>query len=253
MQSSSSDSIGQPTGILSLPREIRDKIYYLAIVPDRETTMEAFETTNFDGLPQAWALYRSSKWCSTKAPYWAFTSLSRVCQQLHDEADEVFFQHVSVLIEMPFNNFNNSTRDLTIFKSLIVPPKHLRRITAITIESDDQYIRLIVQGLHYANIRHIVDIKKPRIVDGGCVKWQIEELWEEEPYSEIMQDHLDWLAERNSHTTSRILAAGMDWHVALLRMLDHICGRWAQNFDVKLICGTRDYSDVLIDFTEILH
>ena len=228
----SSESIG----FLSLPPEIRDEIYYLAAEPEKPIKLYAKMKEDYCDVPGNWTLvWRYSRirhLNKLKAP---FTSLSRVCWQLHQEVSKTFFHHVRVSIDF-VNDYDASS-------SSLVPQLHIRRFRAIEVEKDHQRLDFTLPTVTY-RVEICSKLLIEQLPSGSlAVRWTVG--YTRGPYRrplERTRDRLDGLlellSERNIHVAKRLLGAQTDRLAALQCLLNHVDGRWEEDDVARLIRGT---------------
>ncbi|KAK3723659.1 hypothetical protein LTR37_001540 [Vermiconidia calcicola] len=213
----SSESIG----FLSLPREIRDEIYYLAAVPERPIKLYAKKNEDYCDVSTNCTL-----------------SLSPASQR----SWYTFFQHVRVSID--FVDYYDAS------SGFLVPQMHIRRLREIEVEKDHRRLDFILPTVtHRAEISSKLQIEQS-LAGSLAVRWTVR--YTRGPYrwpTKQIRDELDGLlallSERNTHVARRLLGAQPDWLAALQCLLNHVDRRWEEDDVVRLIRGTEDVTSTM--------
>ena len=132
--------IQSPSRLCGLPRELRDLIYFFAVVSNCTIRLYAFKRNADQFLPDPKSTEESGWSIVTSCHYGAghedlelslstWLSLSRVDKQTRKEADEVFFQHLKVHI-----------REITACHGLLQRPRlpmtTLSKVRFMTVEKN---------------------------------------------------------------------------------------------------------------------
>ncbi|KAK3723658.1 hypothetical protein LTR37_001539 [Vermiconidia calcicola] len=220
---------------LDLAREIRDQIYFLAVVPLDPIPLQAHQrSVHFEG-PVTWPLRKFDEPKSAierMRSSSSFSNLSRACRQFHEEVGEVFFRNAKVTI------FIDQGWPFEVIGS--VPDKHLSRFQTIKMVKTGQFVKL--QGRDYnwcSLVCHKTTIDRLQPYDAATVRFVLKP-FEKDDYidgGEAVAERLHVLGERMAQVASKVLGSRTDRAAALRWLFQYLDGSWYEDDIVTRICG----------------